>query len=113
MPLSSIKELLPHLSLVCIMTVNPGYAGQKLMPNTLAEIRSLADLVAARGLDIEIEVNGNVNWDNIPRMLEAGSQAFVAGSSSLFGGKACLRDNLRGMRALVGRTGSGGAVHEA
>jgi ribulose-phosphate 3-epimerase len=108
MPLSAVEELLPHVSLVCIMTVNPGYAGQKLVPNTLAKIRGLADMIASRGLDIEIEVDGNVSWENIPRMIEAGGRTLVAGSSSLFDGKASLRDNLRRMRALVSRTGSSG-----
>jgi ribulose-phosphate 3-epimerase len=101
MPLSAVEELLPHVSLVCIMTVNPGYAGQKLVPNTLAKIRSLADLVAKRGLDIEIEVDGNVSWENIPRMIEAGGRTLVAGSSSLFDGKASLRDNIRRMRSIL------------
>jgi ribulose-phosphate 3-epimerase len=103
MPLSAIEEMLPYVSLVCIMTVNPGYAGQKLVPTTLAKISALRDLLAARGLDVEIEVDGNVSWENIPRMAEAGGQVLVAGTSSLFDGKADLAANLKRMRALVGR----------
>ena len=87
MPLSAIEEMLPFVSLVCIMTVNPGYAGQKLVPTTLAKISALRGLLAARTLDIEIEVDGNVSWENIPRMIEAGGQVLVAGSSSLFDGR--------------------------
>ena len=100
-PVSAITELLPHVSLVCVMTVNPGYAGQKLVPGTLAKVRELSDLVKARGLDVEIEVDGNVSWENIPRMVEAGARVLVAGSSSLFDGKADLRENLRRMRTLI------------
>jgi pentose-5-phosphate-3-epimerase len=85
------------------MTVNPGYAGQKLVPTALAKVRELAELVKARGLDVEIEVDGNVSWENIPRMVQAGAQVLVAGSSSLFDGAGGLRDNLRRMRNLVGR----------
>jgi ribulose-phosphate 3-epimerase len=103
MPLSAIEEMLPAVSMVCIMTVNPGYAGQKLVPSTLAKVRALRDLVAARGLSIEIEVDGNVSWENIPRMVEAGAEVLVAGSSSLFDGKADLASNLRRMRELIGR----------
>jgi pentose-5-phosphate-3-epimerase len=59
--------------------------------------------VKARGLDVEIEVDGNVSWDNIPRMVQAGAQVLVAGSSSLFDGTAALAENLRRMKHLVGR----------
>ena len=103
MPLSAVEEMLPVVSLVCIMTVNPGYAGQKLVPSTLAKVRALRELADTRGLSIEIEVDGNVSWENIPRMIESGAQVLVAGSSSLFDGKADLASNLRRMRELIGR----------
>ena len=102
MPIASVAEMLPYVSLACVMTVNPGYAGQKLVPTTLAKVRELADLVMARGLDVEVEVDGNVSWENIPRMVRAGAQVLVAGSSSLFDGAAGLRDNIRRMRSLIG-----------
>jgi ribulose-phosphate 3-epimerase len=105
MPLSFVEELLPHVSLVCVMTVNPGYAGQKLIPETLPKIRQLADLAAARGYDIEIEVDGNVSWQNIPRMVEKGAQVLVAGSSSLYDKSAGLRENIRRMRRVAGGSG--------
>jgi len=103
MPIASVVEMLPYVSLACVMTVNPGYAGQKLVPTALAKVRELAELVKARGLDVEIEVDGNVSWENIPRMVQAGAQVLVAGSSSLFDGAGSLRDNLRRIRDLVGR----------
>lgn len=102
LPLAAVQEILPHVSLVCIMTVNPGYAGQALIPETLDKIRALADVVHTRGLDIQIEVDGNVSWANIPRMVEAGADLLVAGTSSLFDGKGDLRTNLRRMRAAIG-----------
>jgi ribulose-phosphate 3-epimerase len=103
MPIAAVTEMLPYVSLACVMTVNPGYAGQKLVPTTLAKVRKLADLVKERGLDVEIEVDGNVSWENIPRMVEAGAQVLVAGSSSLFDGKGGLKENLRRMKSLVDR----------
>lgn len=98
MPLESVRELLPYASFACVMTVNPGYAGQKLIPGALAKIRALADTVAERGLDVEIEVDGNVSWENIPRMVAAGAQVLVAGTSSLFEKGYDLRANLRRIR---------------
>jgi ribulose-phosphate 3-epimerase len=103
LPLAAVQEILPHVGLVCIMTVNPGYAGQALIPEALDKIRALAEVVRARGLDIQIEVDGNVSWANIPRMVEAGADILVAGTSSIFDRKGDLRGNLRRMRAAIGR----------
>ena len=105
MPLEAVSELLPHVSFVCVMTVNPGYAGQKLVPNTLRKIRELSDLVAERSLPIEIEVDGNVSWENIPRMVDAGADVLVAGSSSLFEKGSDLRKNIRRLRQMIARAG--------
>jgi ribulose-phosphate 3-epimerase len=99
--LDAVREMLPKVSLVCVMTVNPGYAGQALIPETLEKVRNTADLVRGRGLDIQIEVDGNVSWENIPKMVGAGAEVLVAGSSSLFDGKAGLGENLRRMRRAI------------
>jgi len=103
LPLAAVEDMLPYVSLVCIMTVNPGYAGQALIPPALDKLRALADLVRERGLDIQVEVDGNVSWENIPRMIDAGADLLVAGTSSLFDGKGDLRANLRRMRSAIGR----------
>jgi ribulose-phosphate 3-epimerase len=103
MPATAVGELLPCVELACVMTVNPGYAGQALIPRTLPKIREIADRAAAEGWDLAIEVDGNVSWQNIPRMLEAGATVLVAGSSSLFDGSADLRASLRKMKAMIGR----------
>jgi ribulose-phosphate 3-epimerase len=103
MPAAAAAELLPCVDLVCVMTVNPGYAGQPLVPRTLAKIREIAVMAAAGGWRFDIEVDGNVSWRNIPRMLEAGAGVLVAGSSSLFDGAGDLAANLRRMKALIGR----------
>jgi ribulose-phosphate 3-epimerase len=105
MPLEAVGELLPHVSFVCVMTVNPGYAGQKLVPNTLRKIRELSNLVAERSLPIEIEVDGNVSWENVPRMVDAGADVLVAGSSSLFEKGSDLRKNIRRIRQMIARAG--------
>jgi ribulose-phosphate 3-epimerase len=103
LPAAAVGELLPSVDLVCVMTVNPGYAGQALIPRTLDKLRRITDMAAAGGWNVEIEVDGNVSWQNIPRMLEAGATVLVAGSSSLFDGAADLRTNLRRMKAMIGR----------
>jgi ribulose-phosphate 3-epimerase len=102
MPLPAVEEILPHVCRACVMAVDPGYAGQRLIPTMIDKIRRLSALVKERGLDVEIEVDGNVSWENVPRMVGAGARILVAGSSSLFDGRD-VRENLRRMREMVGR----------
>lgn len=83
--LTAIDEVLDDIELVLVMTVNPGFAGQKLVPATLRKIAALKERLHAGGFGhIEIEVDGNVSWDNAVRMREAGADIFVAGTSSVF-----------------------------
>ncbi len=99
--LESVKPLLPMVELLCIMTVYPGYAGQSLVHGTIEKIAEAAAWIGQEGLDLEIEVDGNVSWTNIPRMLEAGATVFVAGTSSIFSGEGNLRDNSRRFREML------------
>jgi len=84
-PLYTIDEVLDDIAIVLVMTVNPGFAGQKLVPSTLRKIAALKERLNASGIDhIEIEVDGNVSWDNAVKMRGAGADIFVAGTSSIF-----------------------------
>jgi ribulose-phosphate 3-epimerase len=84
-PLSSIEEILPDIDAVLLMTVNPGYAGQHLVPQTLDKIKRLRSLLDDSGYyKTEIEVDGNVSFENAVKMRNAGANIFVAGSSSVF-----------------------------
>jgi ribulose-phosphate 3-epimerase len=103
-PAAQVSELLPHVSLVCVMTVNPGYAGQTLIPQTLDKVRQIAAMVAPLEHAMEIEVDGNVGWENIPKMVEAGGNVLVAGTSSLYDGTADLGHNIERMRSLIDRS---------
>jgi ribulose-phosphate 3-epimerase len=103
MPVDCIRHLLPHVEMLCVMTVNPGYAGQKLVPGSLDKIRQAARVVAQEGLPVSIEVDGNVSWENIPSMVEAGADILVAGTSSLFDRAADLRANFQRLARLLGR----------
>lgn len=83
-PLNVLDYLLPDLDVVLIMTVNPGFAGQKLVPATLSKIARLRKVIDESGYPIEIEVDGNVSFENIPLMIGAGATILVGGTSSLF-----------------------------
>jgi ribulose-phosphate 3-epimerase len=103
MTIDAVRPLLPYVELVCVMTVNPGYAGQKLIPQMIDKIKELAGTLTEERLEIEIEVDGNVSWQNIPRMVEAGAQILVAGSSSLFEAASELEANIERLHELIGR----------
>lgn len=84
-PIYSIEDVLDDIDVVLIMTVNPGFAGQKLVPATLRKISHMKKYLAENGYEhIEIEVDGNVSCENARKMREAGADIFVAGTSSLF-----------------------------
>ncbi len=109
--IETYAHLLPLVDQVVIMTVNPGYAGQKLLPFCLPKITRIRELLEACGGAASIEVDGNVSWENIPSMVAARADILVAGTSSLFvGGRVQLAAIAR-MRALVVEAASTGARH--
>lgn len=97
----TFANLLELAELVLVMTVNPGYAGQKLVPWTLRSVEWLATERERLGFDYEIEVDGNVSWQNIPRMVDAGADVLVAGTSSLFDRSMRRAEAFRTIRAML------------
>ena len=84
-PLSAVEEIFPDVDAILVMCVNPGYAGQKLVPQTLEKISRLRNMLDDRGFpDVEIEVDGNVTLENAIKMRKAGADIFVAGTSLIF-----------------------------
>jgi len=106
MALETVKYLIPYVDAICIMSVNPGYAGQALIPETLNKIAECRKYIDDAGLDIEIEVDGNVSWNNIVPMISAGADILVAGTSSLFSPQDSLANNIDRMRALIASASS-------
>ncbi|MGA2546339.1 MAG: ribulose-phosphate 3-epimerase [Rectinemataceae bacterium] len=94
MSLETVKAMLFDVDFVLVMTVSPGYAGQKLIPRTLEKIAELKTWLKKQGIAIPIEVDGNVSWENLPRMILAGGDIFVTGTSSVFESGALLGDSL-------------------
>jgi len=83
-PIDQCKHLYPIVDVVMVMTVNPGYAGQELVPQSIDKIKELRKYAGKHNLKFDIQVDGNVSWENIPIMLEAGADVLVTGTSSLF-----------------------------
>ena len=100
-PVSVLEEVLVDLDGILVMTVNPGFAGQALVVQTLDKIKRLRVLLAEKGLShIEIEVDGNVSFENAKKMRAAGADIFVGGTSSIFQGND-RRENIRRFRECL------------
>ncbi len=80
-PLDALEYVLDDLDMVLLMTVNPGFGGQEFIKEVLPKIEKLKDMIKARGLSTEIEVDGGVNADTIGLVSSAGADIFVAGSA--------------------------------
>lgn len=80
-PLSALDWVLDDLSMVLIMTVNPGFGGQKLIPYTLDKVSALRRTITERGLDIDIEVDGGIKASNAEQVIRAGANVLVGGSA--------------------------------
>lgn len=106
-PLSSLEHVLGRLDFVMLMTVNPGFAGQALVPATMRKIADARSLLDRHGMDTPIEVDGNVSFANIPDMVAHGADILVCGTSSLFSHDGDLSANAARVReaARVGMAG--------
>lgn len=80
-PVNMIEHILDDIDMVLFMTVNPGFGGQKFIHSVLPKIKTIADMIHERGLDIEIEVDGGVNSETAKLCIEAGANVLVAGSA--------------------------------
>lgn len=101
-PISAIECVLDDIDAVLVMTVNPGFAGQKMIPSTLKKIRALRDYLDENGYSgVEIEVDGNVSFENAKLMNEAGANIFVAGTSSIFAKDGSVFENTEKLRNII------------
>jgi len=100
-PLDWLDYTLGELDLVLLMSVNPGFGGQKFIPGVLPKIAEVRRRVAASGRDVRVEVDGGIKVDNIAAAAKAGADMFVAGSA-IFGSKDYAA-TIRAMRAALAR----------
>lgn len=86
-PLVMLEETLPYADFVLLMSVNPGFGGQKFVPTSLDKLRRLRQMIKDRGLSTRIEIDGGVDATNIAEICEAGAEIVVAGSAVFGGGR--------------------------
>jgi ribulose-phosphate 3-epimerase len=80
-PLHYLEHVMSKLDMILLMSVNPGFGGQKFIPNTLDKLAQVRKIIDASGYDIRLEVDGGVTVDNIAKVAAAGADTFVAGSA--------------------------------
>lgn len=86
-PLDYLKHVMDKVDVILLMSVNPGFGGQKFIPHTLEKLREARRLIDESGYDIRLEIDGGVKVDNIREIAEAGADMFVAGSAVFGAGK--------------------------
>lgn len=101
-PISSLDSVLDDIDAVLVMTVNPGFAGQKLVQSTLKKIKNLREYLDRAGYShIEIEVDGNVSFENAKLMHDAGANIFVCGTSSVYAQGNPVSENIKRFRDIL------------
>ena len=98
-PLDVLEYVLPQLDMVLLMSVNPGFGGQKFIPYTIDKLQQLRQMMDRQGLDIDIEVDGGINLENVTDVLNAGANIIVAGSAVYRGDAA---DNVQRFLEIMG-----------
>ena len=99
-PLSAIAEFVPHVDLILIMSVNPGFGGQSFIRATLPKIADMRRILDHRKLSVELEVDGGINADNAREIVKAGADVLVAGNS-VFRAKEGISRALQRLREAV------------
>jgi ribulose-phosphate 3-epimerase len=97
-PAKALDYVLGEIDLVLVMSVNPGFGGQKFITSQLKKIEAIAKRVAKEGLDVTIEVDGGVDADTARQAADAGATALVAGTAAFRGGRDSYAGNIRALR---------------
>lgn len=100
-PLNTLEEILPYVDLVLIMSVNPGFGGQKYIPTSTAKIQHLRHMLDAINSQAWLEVDGGIYASNIAEVVNAGANVIVAGSA-VFSGPKSIAQNIADLRTAVG-----------
>ena len=98
-PESAIEYVLDKIDLVLVMTVNPGFGGQAFIPSQLDKIKAIRNMIGARPIDLEVD--GGINAETVPRVVAAGANVIVAGSGVFKGG--AYAENIAAIRAAAKR----------
>ncbi len=97
--IDTIIEHLKKIDLVLIMSVNPGFGGQKFMPEVLEKVKKLSDIKEKQELDFDIEIDGGINFDNSKTAIEAGANILVSGTTIFKSNNGDIKKNIELLRS--------------
>ena len=97
-PAKALDYLLEEIDLVLVMSVNPGFGGQKFISSQLRKIEAIANRIAKENLEVLVEVDGGIDPETAPLAVNAGANALVAGTAVFRGGPSAYADNIRALR---------------
>jgi ribulose-phosphate 3-epimerase len=97
-PAKALDYVLGDVDLVLVMSVNPGFGGQKFITSQLRKIEAIANRIAKEKLDVRLEVDGGIDADTAPQAVNAGANVLVAGTAAFRGGPAAYADNIKALR---------------
>jgi ribulose-phosphate 3-epimerase len=97
-PAKALDYVLEELDLVLVMSVNPGFGGQKFITSQLRKIEAIANRIAKERLEIRLEVDGGIDADTAPQAVSAGANVLVAGTAAFRGGPAAYAENIKALR---------------
>ncbi|UTW55563.1 ribulose-phosphate 3-epimerase [Kordiimonas sp. SCSIO 12610] len=97
-PENVLEYLYEDLDLILVMSVNPGFGGQSFISNQLRKLEAIRKRIDQLGLDIELEVDGGVNFETAPQVIAAGATVLVAGSATFKGGETAYANNIKTLR---------------
>ena len=102
-PAKTLDYIVEEVDLILVMSVNPGFGGQKFISSQLRKVEAIAKMVSAKGLDVIIEVDGGIDMGNVREVLDAGATAIVAGTAAFRGGPDRYAANIAALRGPVVR----------
>tara|TARA_B100001057_G_scaffold495438_1_gene594467 strand:+ start:50 stop:712 length:663 start_codon:yes stop_codon:yes gene_type:complete len=94
-----IKKHLEKIDLILVMSVEPGFAGQKFMPDVLPKLKKLKEMITQQGLKIDLEIDGGINFDNCRTAIDAGANVLVSGSTIFKQNNGDLKKNISLLRS--------------
>jgi ribulose-phosphate 3-epimerase len=97
-PAKALDYVLGDIDLVLVMSVNPGFGGQKFISSQLGKIEAIANRIAKENLDVQLEVDGGIGPDTAPQAVSAGANVLVAGTAAFRGGPDSYAANIKALR---------------
>lgn len=97
-PVSAVEHIMDLVDLVLVMSVNPGFGGQKFIPSALDKIARLREMIDASGRQIDLEVDGGINLETAPLAIQAGADVLVAGTATFTGGQESYAANIKALK---------------